>query len=46
VPPARRVEVRAVGGGFWQVTLHFGFMDQPAIPQALALCAPQRPGDR
>jgi KUP system potassium uptake protein len=40
VPPQRRVEVREVGGGFWQVTVHFGFMDQPSIPQALALCAP------
>jgi KUP system potassium uptake protein len=40
IPAARRVEVRDIGGGFWQVGLHFGFMDQPAIPAALALCAP------
>jgi len=39
VPPGQRVEVQEVGGGFWQVTVHFGFMDQPSIPQALAQCA-------
>jgi len=34
-----RVQVEPVGHGFWQVTLHFGFMNQPDIPRALALCA-------
>jgi KUP system potassium uptake protein len=38
--PDRRVEVEAVAPGFWQVVLHFGFMDQPDIPEALQLCAP------
>jgi KUP system potassium uptake protein len=38
--PERRVEVEAVAPGFWQVILHFGFMDQPDIPAALQLCAP------
>jgi KUP system potassium uptake protein len=40
VPAERRVEVEEVGYGFWQVTLHFGFMDQPDVPAALELCAP------
>lgn len=35
----RRVEVREVTPGFWQVLLHFGFMDKPDIPAALDLCA-------
>jgi KUP system potassium uptake protein len=41
VPPSRRVEVEEVGYGFWQVTLHFGFMDTPDVPAALELCAAQ-----
>jgi KUP system potassium uptake protein len=36
---ARRVEVKPLAPGFWQVTLNFGFMNQPNIPKALALCA-------
>jgi KUP system potassium uptake protein len=39
VPDARRCEVEDMGHGFWQVTLHFGFMDKPDVPAALALCA-------
>jgi KUP system potassium uptake protein len=39
VAPARRCEVDDLGHGFWQVTLHFGFMDQPDVPAGLALCA-------
>ncbi|MDB5871719.1 MAG: kup [Ramlibacter sp.] len=35
----RRVEVLPVASGFWQVILHFGFMDTPDIPGALELCA-------
>jgi KUP system potassium uptake protein len=35
---ARRVAVEALAPGFWQVTLNFGFMNQPNIPKALALC--------
>ena len=33
-----RVELTALAPGFWRVTLHFGFMDQPDVPRALALC--------
>jgi KUP system potassium uptake protein len=39
VAQARRVQVQDVGHGFWQVTLHFGFMDTPDVPAALELCA-------
>jgi len=33
----RRVEVEPLGHGCWQVTLHFGFKNEPDVPQALAL---------
>jgi KUP system potassium uptake protein len=36
VPAAQRAEVQALGPGFWRVGLHFGFMDTPDVPQALA----------
>jgi KUP system potassium uptake protein len=35
---AHRVAVETLVPGFWQVTLNFGFMNQPNIPKALALC--------
>jgi KUP system potassium uptake protein len=41
VPASRRCDVEDVGHGFWQVMLHFGFMDKPDVPAALALCASQ-----
>ena len=41
VSDAERVEVLALGPSFWRVTLHFGFMDQPDVPRALALCEPK-----
>ena len=37
---ARRVHLTSLAPGFWQVTLHFGFMNQPDVPKALELCAP------
>ena len=37
VPMERRVEVQALGHGFWRVTLHFGFMNTPDVPKALSL---------
>ena len=40
VPAAGRLEVQEMGHGFWQVMLNFGFMDNPDVPAALALCAP------
>jgi KUP system potassium uptake protein len=39
VGPDRRIEVLSMGNGFWQVVLHFGFMDKPDIPGALNLGA-------
>jgi KUP system potassium uptake protein len=35
--PQRRVEIQPVAPGFWQVIVHFGFMDTPDIPAALEL---------
>jgi len=35
----RRLEIQPVAPGFWQVVLHFGFMDKPDIPAALELGA-------
>jgi KUP system potassium uptake protein len=37
VPMSERVVVQALGHGFWRVTLHFGFMQTPDVPKALAL---------
>jgi KUP system potassium uptake protein len=37
VPAERRLEVIAVAPRFWQVIVHFGFMDTPDIPAALRL---------
>jgi KUP system potassium uptake protein len=36
VPLAERVVVEPLGSGFWRVQLHFGFMDLPDVPRALA----------
>ncbi|MBT9599341.1 MAG: potassium transporter Kup [Vitreoscilla sp.] len=41
VPPAERVSVQGLGNDFWRVTLHFGFMDTPDVPQALTLAEAQ-----
>lgn len=36
IPAERRVEIEALGHDCWQVTLHFGFKNDPDVPQALA----------
>jgi KUP system potassium uptake protein len=36
VPQVRRSTVHDLGEGFVQVVLHFGFMDEPDVPRALA----------
>ncbi len=36
VPTVRRAVVTDLGHGFHQVVLHFGFMEQPDVPKALA----------
>jgi KUP system potassium uptake protein len=40
VPMERRVVVEPLGKGFWQVTMHFGFMNTPDVPRALELTRP------
>jgi KUP system potassium uptake protein len=35
----RRVEVEPLGHDCWQVTLHFGFKNEPDVPEALKLLA-------
>ena len=35
----RRVEVEPLGHACWQVTLHFGFKNEPDVPEALKLLA-------
>ncbi len=41
VPSAQRVTVEAMPQNFWRVCVHFGFMDEPDLPQALEWCAEQ-----
>jgi KUP system potassium uptake protein len=36
VPQVKRATVHELGEGFFQVVLHFGFMDEPDVPRALA----------
>ncbi|PTQ70532.1 potassium transporter Kup [Pseudomonas sp. GV071] len=38
VPAERRLEVESHGEGFFRVSLHFGFMEEPDVPAALTLC--------
>lgn len=44
VPRSRRLEVTDLGQGFFQVTLRFGFMEQPDLLQALSLLVGTKPG--
>ena len=41
VPEAARARVERLDDNFTRITLTFGFMDQPDVPQALALCRDQ-----
>lgn len=38
VPEIDRVEAHDLGESFWQVTIQYGFKDEPDIPAALAMC--------
>ncbi|HJW42286.1 MAG TPA: potassium transporter Kup [Rhizomicrobium sp.] len=38
VPLARRVEVKKLGKGFFEVKIRFGFFEFPNVPQALERC--------
>lgn len=39
VPEIDRVEVKPLGQDFWQVTVQYGFKDEPDLPEALTRCA-------
>jgi len=39
VPEIDRVEVTDLGENFWQVTVQYGFKDEPDLPEALTHCA-------
>jgi KUP system potassium uptake protein len=39
VPEIDRVEVADLGESFWQVTVQYGFKDEPDLPASLAHCA-------
>ncbi|WP_395702282.1 potassium transporter Kup, partial [Aquabacterium sp.] len=41
VPPEQRLQIEDLGRGFWRVRLHFGFMETPDVPRALAGCTAQ-----
>ena len=41
VEAARRVQVQDLGMGFYRVTGHYGFMEQPQVPELLRKCADQ-----
>jgi KUP system potassium uptake protein len=38
VPKSRRVQVRELGHGFWEVVAHYGFMETPNVPSILRRC--------
>ena len=38
VPPSERVEVAELREGFFQVIVHYGFMESPNVPAALRAC--------
>jgi KUP system potassium uptake protein len=38
VSDEERVEVGELGRDFWKVTAHYGFVDEPDVPRALASC--------
>jgi KUP system potassium uptake protein len=34
----QRIHIKEIGSGFWQIKLHYGFMETPDIPKALVGC--------
>jgi len=38
---SKRVEVEPLGGGFYRMVAHYGFMERPDVPEALRLAAEQ-----
>jgi KUP system potassium uptake protein len=41
VPDEERIETRALDDRWWLITLRYGYMESPNIPQALAACRKQ-----
>jgi KUP system potassium uptake protein len=41
VPPERQVEITSLGHNCFQLNVHYGFKDEPNIPQILGLCSSQ-----
>lgn len=39
VPDSERVQVKFIGDNFYTVIVHYGFMDNPNVPEALQLCS-------
>jgi len=39
VPPEERLEIKVLPENFWQVIVHYGFMDEPDLPATLAQAA-------
>jgi KUP system potassium uptake protein len=39
IPPAERFQVKDLGDGFYQVVLHFGYMEHPKVVEALKSAA-------
>jgi KUP system potassium uptake protein len=42
VPEESRLEIAALGKNFYTMVIHYGFMDEPNIPRALAQCRMQQ----
>ncbi len=40
VPAERRVEIKKLGKGFFEVKIHYGFFEIPNVPRALERCRP------
>ena len=40
VPITKRTILEKLGLGFFQLSIHYGFMETPNVPAALAACAP------
>ncbi|MEN9316948.1 MAG: potassium transport protein Kup, partial [Pseudomonadota bacterium] len=39
VPESGRIEMQDLGRNFWRILVHYGFMQEPNVPKALAACA-------
>ena len=39
IPPQKRLETKNLGHGFFSVTIHYGFKDEPDLPKDMEACA-------